>query len=61
MRNNNKTKEPPFDLDPEWIALIHEAKQHGLTPNEIRKFLQSTIEIHADSHSSNKRIHQPKV
>ncbi|MBU9721671.1 anti-repressor SinI family protein [Bacillus alkalicola] len=33
------------DLDPEWVALMKEAKSIGLTSEEVRVFLKSPYAI----------------
>ncbi|MDR4949063.1 anti-repressor SinI family protein [Neobacillus cucumis] len=37
------TEETEKELDQEWLALIAEAKQLGLTINEIRDFLKISV------------------
>lgn len=40
---------PVTQLDPEWVELILIAKTMGLTPSEIRQFLQKSIANSPDS------------
>ncbi|MFJ5625639.1 DNA-binding anti-repressor SinI [Peribacillus loiseleuriae] len=44
MKLVEETQREEFDF--EWVALMLTAKQIGITPTEVRKFLQESKKIH---------------